>query len=112
MIVAAARSGRGSVYGLRIREEDRAVWFRPSWRWVTVWLDRGPWPAAFGITESFWTDCPELRSPRLKGFLVRLGLDRWEPGDPPHFHLEPLGGGAFRLVWIEHRRVQPRLPIG
>ncbi len=112
MIVAATRSGRGSVFGLRVREEDRSIWFRPGWRWVTVWLDRGPWPAAIPVTESFWEESPELRSRRLKGFLERLGLERWEAGKPPHFQLEPLGGGAFRLRWIEHRRTQPRLPIG
>lgn len=112
MIVAATRSGRGSVYGLRVRDEDRSIWFRPGWRWVTIWLPGEPWPVAVPVSESFWEESPELRSPRLRAFLERLGLEEWEAGHPPHFHLEPLGGGAFRLNWIEPVRTQPRLPIG
>ena len=111
MIVAAARSGRGSVYGFRVREEDRSIWFRPAWRWVTVWLPNEKWPSAVPISESFWDDCPELRSPRFRVFLERVGLDQWEAGRPPHFQLESLGGGAFRLGWIQRVRSQPRLPI-
>ncbi len=112
MIVSATRSGRGTVFGLRVPEEDRSIWFRPEWRWVTVWLPGEHWPAAVPLTESFWHESPELRSPRIRAFLVREGLETWPTGHPPHFELEPLGGGGFRLRWIEPRPREPRLLLG
>jgi hypothetical protein len=53
---------------------------------------------------SFWTYCPELRddetNPRgtpIRDWLEQRGWLRWHKGEPPHFVLEPVGRGRFRL---------------
>lgn len=107
--MSATREGRGRVLGLRVPEEARSIWFTRQWRWVTIHLPDGGPPVAARITESFWGESPVLRSPRIRGFLERYGLDRWPPGRPPHFQLEPQGSGVFALRWLEHIRGQPRL---
>jgi len=99
MIVSAWHDGHGS-YGLRIGGENLGLWFRPEWRWVTVFLPDEDGPASIPLTESFWNTSPELRSQRIKLFLTRHNLIPWEKNNPPHFELEPLGGGAFRLNWL------------
>jgi len=108
MIVSAWHDGHGT-YGLRIIGAGRGLWFRPEWRWVTVYLPDEPKPACMPISEGFWQASPELRSPRVRAFLERNGLVPWERNRPPHFELEPVGGGVFRLRWIERLEAQPTL---
>jgi len=35
----------------------------------------------------------------------------WEKKRPPHFELEPLGSGSFRLHWLEKFEGQFSLPL-
>lgn len=70
-----------------------------------------PNPATVRITPSFWRSCPELRGKAIRSFLRRNGLIPWPRDHPPHFELEPLGQGRFRLQWLEHRPVQPTLGL-
>ncbi len=102
MIVSASYDGHGT-YGLRVLGEGRGLWFRPEWRWVTLLLPGDPRPACLRVAPGFWGSSPELRSARVRTFLEREGMLRWPPDHPPHFELEPLGGGVFRLGWIERR---------
>ncbi len=111
MIVSAWHDGGGG-FGLRILEEHRSLYFRPEWGEVTVHLPDDPFPAKISLTESFWTSAPELRSPRIKAFFERHDLVPWQKNRPPHFEFEPLGGGAFRLGWLERIEGQPSLPLG
>lgn len=108
MLVSAWFDGH-STFGLRIAERDVGLWFRPEWRWVTVCLPGERRPAAIWLTASFWEGSPELRSPRIRTFLRRHGLDSWERSRPPHFDLTALGGGVFRLRWLERVPGQPKL---
>jgi hypothetical protein len=111
MIVSAWFDG-GSTYGLRILEEKVSLYFRPEWSEVTVYLPGEREPVKISLTESFWGSAPELRSPRIKAFFNRHDLIPWEKNRPPHFRLEPMGSGEFRLEWLERIKGQPSLPLG
>ena len=100
MIVSAWHDGHGS-YGLRIVGGTTGLWFRPEWQWVTVYLPDESAPACIALTEGFWSGSPVLRSPRIRRFLVRNDLVAWPRNRPPHFELDPKGGGVFRLKWLE-----------
>lgn len=108
MIVSACHDGHGT-YGLRVLERDVGLYFRPEWRWVTVRLPDERQPAAIPLNEGFWRSGPELRSVRVRRFLARHGLLDWQPQRPPHFELEPAGGGEFHLMWLERPRGQANL---
>jgi hypothetical protein len=110
MIVSAWYGGGG--YGLRILESEVSLYFRPEWTEVTVKLPDEPEPVTINLTESFWSSAPELRSSRIKAFFERHDLIPWEKQKPPHFELEPLGGAAFRLNWLEKIQGQVSLPLG
>ncbi len=111
MIVTAWRGGRGYVYGLRVLGNGRWLYFRQEWSEITLIFPDDPEPATIPISPSFWERSPELRSPHIKAFLFRNGLDSWPKHHPPHFQLEPLGGGRFRLGWLEHVPRQPVLLV-
>lgn len=108
MIVSAWHDGHGT-YGLRVRERDVGLWFRPEWRWVTVVLPGDRRPLAAPLSEGFWRGAPELRSPRIRHFLGRHGLLGWPRQQPPQFDLEPIGGGLFRLGWLGRPKGQGEL---
>jgi hypothetical protein len=111
MIVTAWHDG-GGVYGLRVLAGDVSLYFRPEWQEVSILLPGERAPVTVPLTDSFWSTAPELRSPRLRAFLKRHDLLGWERQRPPHFELEPLGDGAFRLRWLERIGGQPTLPLG
>lgn len=110
MIVSAWYDGHSS-YGLRVLEEDVSLNFRPEWPTVSVYLPDESEPAEIALTPSFWAGSPELRSPRIKVFLARNELEKWERNRPPYFELIPLGEGVFRLAWIVKPTGQPTLPL-
>lgn len=110
MIVSAWHGGGG--YGLRIREEEISLFFRPEWSHVELHLPDEREPVSVPLTSSFWGSAPELRSSRIKAFFERHDLIPWKKQRPPHFELEPLGGGSFRLNWLEKIEGQPSLPLG
>jgi len=88
------------------------LWFRPEWNWITLFLPGESQPACVPVTPSFWGGSPELRSPRVRGFFKRHNVVPWPRNRPPHFELEPLGGGVFRLKWLEKSGGQQRLELG
>jgi hypothetical protein len=101
MIVSASSDGHGS-FGLRILGGREGLYFRPEWRWVTVLLPDDPRPACVTLSEGFWHGHPELRSSRFRALFTAAELTPWEHSQPPHFELEPLGGGLFQLRWLGH----------
>ncbi len=111
MIASAWRGGRGSVYGLRILGDGRWLYFRQEWSSVKLIFPDAPEAVEVPITPSFWEGCPELRSPHIRAFFTRNGLIPWPADRPPHFALEPLGDGVFRVQWLEHVPRQPMLGI-
>ena len=110
MIVSAWHDGHGS-YGLRVLEAEVSLNFRPEWETVSIYLPDEKEAALAPLTASFWEGSPELRSPRIKAFLIRNGMVPWEKQRPPYFELVPLGEGVFRLEWIVKPTGQPSLPL-
>jgi hypothetical protein len=110
MIVSAWYDGHSS-YGVRILGREVSLWFRPEWDRVKVHLPDRSAPIEVGLTESFWHGSPELRSPQLKRFFQRHGLEEWPRNKPPRFELEPLGSGVFRLKWLHKVEGQRVLPL-
>ncbi len=111
MIVSAWHDGGGS-FGLRVLAGDVSLYFRPEWEDVRIHLPGERSPVHVTLTGSFWSSAPELRSPRIRTFLERHDLVGWDRKRPPHFELEPLGAGEFRLHWLERIGGQPALPLG
>lgn len=111
MIVSAWYDGH-STYGVRILGKDLSLWFRPEWEKVSLSLPDLPDPVEVALTESFWHGSPELRSPHIKEFFLRYGLESWPRKEPPCFELQALGGGAFRLKWLKKVEGQRALPLG
>ncbi|MEE4272400.1 MAG: hypothetical protein V2I67_12045 [Thermoanaerobaculales bacterium] len=111
MIVSAWYDGH-STYGVRVLGRDLSLWFRPEWEKVSLLLPDLPEPVEVPLTESFWHGSPELRSPRIKEFFLRHGLEDWPRQKPPRFELEALGGGVFRLNWLKKVEGQRALPLG
>ncbi len=99
------------MYGLRILGNGRWLYFRREWQSVWLIFPDQSGPVEVPITKSFWEGCPQLRSPAIKTFFLRNGLIPWPKQRPPHFSLEPLGAGRFRLSWLEHRPRQPALLV-
>ena len=110
MIVSAWHDGGGG-FGLRVQEDNVSLYFRPEWTEVTLHLPGQIRPIRVPLTESFWSSAPELRSPSIRHFFERHGLIPWEKKRPPHFELEPLGSGSFRLHWLERFEGQYSLPL-
>jgi hypothetical protein len=110
MIVSAWHDG-GRGFGLRVPEDKVSLYFRPEWDEVTLQLPGEPTPVSIGLSPSFWTTAPELRSSRIRSFFERNGLIPWPKHRPPHFQLEPLGEGVFRLHWLERVEGQQPLPL-
>jgi len=111
MIVSAWHDGGGG-YGLRVQEDTVSLYFRPEWSEVTLHLPGEKTPVQVALSESFWGTAPELRSSRIRSFFERNGVIPWPKHRPPHFELEPLGNGEFRLQWIEKIKGQASLPLG
>lgn len=110
MIVSAWYDGH-STYGVRILDREVSLWFRPEWETVEIRLPDRADGVEIPLTESFWHGSPELRSPRIKAFLLRHDLGQWPKNQPPQFELEPLGGGTFRLKWLTRTGGQRTLPL-
>jgi hypothetical protein len=92
MFAVAAWNNGDRGYGLRVRRADREAFFRRPWRTVTVAIPHHGIVRA-NVTPSFWTTCPEIRSPAF-GRLARS----WPYGAPPSYGLVRTGRAAFRLV--------------
>lgn len=110
MLVSAWYDGH-STYGVRILGREVSLWFRPEWDHVWLELPDRPGAVEVPLTESFWHGSPELRSPHLRDFFRRHGLEVWPKHRPPQFELEPVGGGVFKLKWLRQLEGQRALPL-
>ncbi len=94
MQVTGWKSSReGGTLGLRVGKENAKRFFPRNWHSVRVELDGQQ--VTIPITRTFWSSCPELRSPFIKAFLERHGQARWRRGSPPKMQLLPSLGDAF-----------------
>ena len=110
MIVSAWSDGHGT-YGVRLLGREVSLWFRPEWERVLLELPDRSTPVEVELTASFWSGSPELRSPHIRELFRRHGLLEWPRHQPPHFELEALGGGSFRLKWLDRVEGQRALPL-
>jgi len=100
MTVSGWKSGRFNtrksvVLGVRIGKDNVTRFFDRRWSVVVLEMDNDRVPVKIGKT--FWTTCPELRSPVIGAWLKKRGLAPWPTGKPPEMCLTPAGGNRFRL---------------
>jgi hypothetical protein len=94
MQVTGWKSSRvGGTLGLRVGKENAQRFFPRNWHSVGVELDGQR--VIVPITNTFWTSCPELRSPFIRDFLEEHGLAHWRKGRPPKLRLLPRPGNTF-----------------
>jgi hypothetical protein len=95
-----ANREEGNVYGIRVGIKNRREYFtNETWEWVKVEIE-GRF-RRFRILRGFWRKCPEIRddeSRTIRTWIRRHHSLTWEPRQPPHVQLIPLGGRRFRLV--------------
>jgi hypothetical protein len=100
MLVTGRKSGkfRGTqavALGVRIGREFAQRFFDKDWDFVLVEIEGETTPVK--ITKTFWTTCPELRSPVIGDWMRKKGLAPWPEGKPPEMRLTPMGRNRFRL---------------
>jgi hypothetical protein len=81
--------------GVTVGQQFAEMFFDRSWDAVLVEIDGNAFRVK--ITNTFWTTCPELRSPEIGAWLRNKGLAPWPKGRPPELRLSPVGIRRFRL---------------
>jgi len=100
MLVSGWKSGpfdrrQRDVLGIRVGREFARRFFEKDWQFVLVEVEGETIPIK--ITKTFWTTCPELRSPTIGSWMRKKGLAPWPEGKPPEMRLTPMGRNSFRL---------------
>jgi hypothetical protein len=80
------RNGEG--YGIRIVPEDRDRYFQRTKSSVKIELGNGHL-VNLRLSDSFWRDFAELRSPKIGKWMLNVGLAPWSINSPPNLRLEP-----------------------
>lgn len=90
----------GGIYGIRVGLVNRREHF-PDETWEEVELRIDGRFHTFRLLDGFWRKCPEIRdddAETIRNWLRRHHSLTWEPGNPPHVRLMPLGGRQFELL--------------
>ena len=100
MLVTGWKSGkfaarRAVTIGLKVGRKNVERFFDKDWDFVLVEIESETIPAK--ITGTFWTTCPELRSPAIGTWMRKKSLVPWPKGRPPEMRLTPVGTNRFRL---------------
>lgn len=100
MLVSGWKSGKfvprqPVALGLRIGPRNVEHFFDKAWGVVLVEIGGETIPVK--LRKTFWTTCPELRSPAIGAWMRKKGLVPWLKGRPPEMRLIPIGGNRFRL---------------
>jgi hypothetical protein len=88
------RTGEG--YGIRIVPKDRDRYFKRTKSSVIIELENGD-SAKVKLSDSFWRDCAELRSPKIGKWMLNVGLAPWSISSPPNLRLEPGDKRKFKF---------------
>jgi hypothetical protein len=88
------RNGEG--YGIRIVPKDRDVYFQRTKSSLHIELGDGHL-VMFRLSDSFWGDCVELRSPKIGKWMLNVGLAPWPIGSPPNLRLEPKARSKWKF---------------
>lgn len=83
--------------GLRVRPADRDRFFDRSWRNVVLDI-LGHQVITVPVSDSFWRQCPELRSNEIGRWLQQSGLAPWPRGRPPKIQMEHAYGNRFEVT--------------
>lgn len=93
----SAWSGGNNTYGIRIGKPNRDAYFSRDWTEIVLHLDGREY--RIPLTDGFWKQCPEIRSPVIRDWFLKCGLlDEWPKGKPPTFEMVSLGRNNFCLV--------------
>lgn len=98
-IVRAWKNGRNAsnpTLGLRISSSDRDMHFRRGER-ATIRLEGRHGVTVVDPPPSFWTTCPELRSPEIGGWLCAIGAFPWPRNHPLRFRVRIEAPGHFTV---------------
>ena len=101
MLVSGWKSGKFATrqavaIGVRVGRENVQRFFDKDWDVVLIEIEGDTIPVK--ITKTFWTTCPELRSPAIRAWMKKKDLVPWPEGKPPEMSLTPLDGNRFRLT--------------
>jgi hypothetical protein len=88
------RTGEG--YGIRIVPRDRDRYFQRTKSSVNIELENGNL-VKVKISDSFWGDSTELRSPKIGKWMLSVGLAPWSISSPPNLRLEPGAKRKFKF---------------
>jgi hypothetical protein len=94
MQVKAWNNG-GNTYGISVGKPNRDEFFKSHWKEIKVEIDSQFY--SFVLTDGFWNNCPEFRSPIIRDWLDRHHVLSWKRGKRPEFRLIALGDNRFRL---------------
>jgi hypothetical protein len=100
VLVSGWKSGkfvprRSVALGIRVGLENVERFFDKDWDVVLIKTESVTIPVK--ITRTFWTTCPELRSPAIGIWMRKKGLPPWPKGRPPEMRLTPIGSNRFQL---------------
>ncbi len=87
----------GAGYGIELRAEDRDNYFNRRWKKVFLRLEGKLEDIKVNLSESFWNECPELRSKYIGIWLIRNRKAPWQKGRPPKTIMEFVRGNKFRV---------------
>jgi hypothetical protein len=98
MIVTAWNNG-GASYGIKVKANDRNMFFKREWKTVTLEFENFPVQAKANISKkSFWSPvCRELIKNEIGKWMQANGFVSWPKGNPPKLWLEPLSNQRFLL---------------
>lgn len=88
----------GGTYGLRFGQlRDILIEGRP----VTIKIRlEGEAPFQAVLTRGFWNQCPEVRSPLIRDWILKQPVRRpWPKGLPPYFPVDRVGRNDFRVLF-------------
>ncbi len=90
----------GSGYGIRIKKDDRDVYFNRTRPHIKIRLRGGP-TIEVKLSDSFWRGCSEIRNKEIGQWIInqlKTRKQKWVKGKPLKFNLNPLSPNEFELT--------------
>ena len=90
----------GAVFGISIPREVQSKVFEEKWNSINLRIEGNE--VVIGIKSNFWTTCNELRDPAIRDWVIKHGLETWEPGCPRRVCLTHIGRNIFEISLIRY----------
>ena len=88
----------GGTYGLRFGALRESL-VEPGSSYIKIQLE-GESAFQAALTGGFWKDCPEIRDPLIRDWMMKQKVSvPWPKGFPPRFPLECLGPNYFHVYY-------------